>query len=146
MAYFNKEKISALCFGIFNSNRWSTCTAYKLTEHFLYADKSETYWSSRFTENGYLFSGDKVNIDDVKFGKVSSLLSLVPLNIFELNLPKNSAPGNKDEYTIFIQVDIKDGKTLQFKVNEYDSRDLEISKNILAFKDTVKNFIKEIES
>ena len=146
MTHFNKDKITAVYFGIFSSNSWSTSTAYKLTEEFLFVDKSESYWSSRFTKNGYTFLGDRLELDEDKFTEITRLLAQVPSDIFELELPKNSDPGNKDEYTIFIQVDTKDCKTLQFKIDEYDNTNLAVDKSILEFKDNIKNVIKKIQS
>lgn len=145
MTHLNRDKISAIYFGVFKSDSWSTSTAYKLTDDFLFVDKSESYWSSRFTKNGYIFLGDRLDLDKNKFTEITSLLAQVPSDIFELELPKNSDPGNKDEYTIFIQVDTKDGKTLQFKIDEYDNTNLAVDKRILDFKDNIKNIIKKIE-
>ena len=146
MTYFSKHEIAAVYFGIFNSNSWSTATAYKLTEDFLFVDKSESYWSSRFTKGGYTFLGDKLELEEEKFAAINSLLAQVPSHIFELTLPKNSDPGNKEEYIIFIQVDTKDGKSVQFKIDEYDQTSLAIDKEILTFKDNIKKAIKIIES
>jgi hypothetical protein len=146
MTHFNKDKISAIYFGLFSSNSWATTRTYKLTENFLFIDKSESYWSSRFTKNGYTFLGDKLDLEENKFAEITSLLGQVPSDIFEIVLPKNSDPGNKEEYTIFIQVDTKDGKSLQFKIDEYDNTSLAIDKNILEFKDNIKKVINKIQS
>jgi len=146
MKHLNRDKISAIYFGLFSSNSWSISTAYKLTEAFLFADKSESYWSSRFTKNGYTFLGDKIDLDINKFAEITSLLAQVPSDIFELYLPKNSDPGNKDEYTIFMQVDTIDGKSLQFKIDEYNNTNLAVDKRVLEFKDNIKSVIIKIQS
>lgn len=146
MTHFTEQKIAAIYFGIFYSNSWSTAITYKLTENFLFVDKSESYWSSRFTKRGYTFLGDKLELEEKKFAAINSLLAQVPSHIFELTLPKNSDSGNKEEYIIFIQVDTKDGKSVQFKIDEYDQTSLAIDKEILTFKDSIKKAIKIIES
>ena len=97
-------------------------------------------------KNGYTFLGDRLDLEENKFAEITSLLGQVPSNIFELVLPKNSDPGNKDEYTIFIQVDTTDGKSLHFKIDEYENTSLTIDKKILEFKDNIKNVIKKIQS
>jgi hypothetical protein len=146
MTHLNRDEISAIYFGLFSSNSWSTSIAYKLTEKCLFADKSESYWSSRFTKNGYTFLGDRLDLDENKFAEITSLLAQVPSDIFELELPKISDPGDKDEYIIFIQVDTKDSKSLQFKIDEYDNTNLAVDKRILEFKDNIKNVIIKIQS
>lgn len=144
MNYLDKRKISAIYFDIFISYSWSPSFAYKLTADSLLRDESQSYWSTRFTKAGYVFAGSKVKVGGETFAKISGLFNKVPASIFKLKLPRISEPGNKDECTIFIQIDTSDGNVLQFKIDECDGRDLAVDQEIIEFKDEVKRVIESI--
>lgn len=139
----NVDKIVHLTCGIFNSNSWNKPKAYRIYIDRIEEDNSGNYWSQRFSKNGYQFKGEIINTDELD--KVLKLFSDVPVKCFELELPRPNTPGNKDEYVIYIQIALTDGRKTEFKIDEYDSRDLNIAPEILIFKDKVKRTIQIIE-
>ncbi len=145
MVCFNKDDIRALYFGRFSSSRWSPSVVYKLTADAIFEDPSESFWSARFTKDGYHFSGVSKEMEAHQFNVISPLLSQVPARIFAMELPGIAAPGNKEEDLIFIQFDLTDGRSLQFQVTEYDDRTVVQDEEILNFKGKVKAVINELE-
>lgn len=141
MKFIATHKIDSITCGIFNSNSWGESSCYRIFSNHIQLDSSRNYWSQRFSKKGYRFEGLGMKIAPESFIRARLLLNQVPSACFELPLPSPNSPGNKDEYEIFIQVDLLDGKSVQFKIDEYDSRDLSVDEEILKFKDRVKETV-----
>jgi hypothetical protein len=83
MANVNRDQISALYFGLFNSSSsMSHSQVYKLTPGELSIDRSDSYWSARFTKSGYIFSGTKLELGQEKRDELSLLMAKVPSRDF----------------------------------------------------------------
>ena len=142
-----RDKIHYLTCGIFNGNSWGIPKAYRIYSDKIECDSSGNYFSKRFTKDGYQFFGEKeikTSIDDLTV--IGEILNKIPENCFTSSLPLPNTPGNKDENTIYIQIVLIDGTYTEFKIDEYDDRDLQIENDILIFKDEIKNTIKLIET
>ncbi|MEM5541056.1 hypothetical protein [Olleya sp. AS48] len=140
-----KDKIRYLTCGIFNSNSWNRPKAYRIYIDKIESDNSGNYWSQRFSKSGYQFNGKRENVNTEQINGICKIFNEVPLKCFELKLPHPNTPGNKDEYEIYIQVQLKNGKSIEFKIDEYDVRDSNINSEILTFKEQIKETIKLIE-
>lgn len=142
-----REKIHYLTCGVFNSNSWGIPKAYRIYSDKIECDSSINYFSKRFTKEGYQFFGEKeIKTSNDDFTEIVEIFNKIPKNCFTLSLPMPNATGNKDENTIYIQVVLINGTSIEFKIDEYDDRDLQIENEILTFKDEIKNTIKLIEA
>ena len=140
-----RNNIQHLTCGIFNSNSWDRPKAYRVYSDKIESDESGNYWLQRFSKNGYQFKGETehLSLDDIK--QIGEILNEIPSKCFDLKLPSPNTPGNKDEYEIYIQIELNDGSSTQFKIDEYDQRDLKVDSDILYFKDRIKKTIKLIK-
>ena len=145
MNKISNDKIQYLTCGIFHSNSWNRPKAYRIYSDKIESDNSGNYWSQRFSQNGYQFIGERENVKIEQLSVICEIFNKVPLKCFELKLPHPNTPGNKDEYQIYIQIELKDGKSIEFKIDEYDVRDFNIDSGILTFKEQIKETIKLIE-
>ena len=145
MNKISNDKIKYLTCGIFNSNSWNRPKAYRIYSDKIESDNSGNYWSQRFSQSGYQFSGERENVNNEQLNGICEIFNKVPLKCFELKLPQPNTPGNKDEYEIYIQVQLKDGKSIEFKIDEYDVRDSNVDSEILTFKEQIKETIMLIE-
>lgn len=142
-----RDKINYLTCGVFNSNSWGTPMAYRIYLDKIECDSSGNYFSKRFTKEGYQFYGEKeIKTSNDDLTKIVEIFNKIPKNCFTLPLPFPNTPGNKDENTIYIQIVLIDGTSAEFKIDEYDDRDLRIDNDILIFKNEIKNTIKLIET
>lgn len=139
------DKVNHLTCGIFNSNSWDRPKAYRIYSDKIESDSSGNYFSQRFSENGYQFNGKIENISEDDITQIGNILNKIPSKCFQQTLPSPNTPGNKDENVIFMQVELMDGNSIQFKIDEYDERDSNLDSEIISFKEFIKETIKLIK-
>lgn len=143
--FIAKEEVLSLTFGIHQNESWSSTTLYRISQHRLECDTSETFSTERFQNNTYNFKGQPVILNETAWNAINSILNNIPKRCLEMSLPTINSSGNKEEYLIFIQIILKNQHCIAFKINEYDRSDLKTPKIILNFKEQIKATIKEIE-
>lgn len=139
------SQVKFITCGIFNSNSWSTPKTYRIYSDRIECDPSGNYFSERFSKNGYQFRGKQQKIEQADIILINTIFGKIPKHCFMLNLPLPNTPGNKDEHTIYVELSLIDGKTIKFKIDEYNQQDLNVDNTILIFKDEIKETIKLIE-
>lgn len=141
----SSDQVKYLTCGVFNSNSWSIPKAYRIYSDKIECDSSGNYFSERFSKNGYRFHGEQQTLKETDIVLIGDIFNKIPEQCFTLTLPLPNAPGNKDENAIYVELSLIDGKTTEFKIDEYDQRDLQVDSTILIFKDQIKETIKLIE-
>lgn len=142
----SRNNINYLTCGIFNSNSWGIPKAYRIYPDKIECDSSRSYFSKRFTIEGYQFKGEPFTSSKEDLIIITEIFNKVPDKCFTLDLPLPNTPGNKDENTIYIEIALVDATSTEFKIDEYDERDLQIDNDVLVFKDAIKETIKLIET
>ena len=133
-----RDKIHYLTCGVFNSNSWGIPMTYRIYLDKIECDSTGNYFSKRFTKEGYQFYGEKeIKTSNDDLTEIVEIFNKIPKNCFTMPLPFPNTPGNKDENTIYIQIVLIDGTSAEFKIDEYDNRELRIDNDILIFKDEI---------
>src|SRR5690349_13851592 len=99
MEYFLKDDISAVYFGIMRSDYIGPPqVVFRLSAAELFVDRSESFFSTRFSREGYRFRGERLEVPSEARHAASEILESVPRKFFLLPLPKVNAPGSCHEY------------------------------------------------
>lgn len=143
--YYPSTSIQSLSFGLFQSDAYYIPKAYKISKSDFYLEESEAFFSKRFTKESYHVAGKAVSIPPTLKNQLTGLMEKIPSKILTYELPKLNEPGNREECTYFIEIELINGTIISFVVNEYEPNHLKLPSDILAFKDQIKSLLPELD-